>query len=276
MMNLKKLLEVEMVESRGAGLSDTGRVRTHNEDSFLADDRLGLYVVADGMGGHAAGEVASRLAVDIVSAAVRGGLAVGRGRPTSGGLIRLARAAVETAAETVFARADENAALHGMGTTLTLLLVSGEWSVMAHVGDSRLYLLREGTLRQMSRDHTVVQGLVESGILSAEDARKTPFGHALARVVGTEATVEADVVPLVLRDGDRLLLCSDGLSDHLAGTSALAETLALPLADAPASLVAYANDAGGTDNITAIVVEVRGSGEASALSSESGVRTLRK
>ena len=265
-----------MVESRGAGLSDTGRVRTHNEDSFLADDRLGLYVVADGMGGHAAGEVASRLAVDVVAATVRGGLAVGKGRPTSGGLIRLARTAVETAAETVFTRADEDAALHGMGTTLTLLIVNGEWSVFAHVGDSRLYLLRGGVVRQMTRDHTVVQGLVESGILSAEDARKTPFGHALARSVGTEATVDADVVPLVLRDGDRLLICSDGLSDHLGSAGELHDKLSRPLTEAPAALVAFANEAGGNDNITAIVVDIKGTTDQTALSSASGVRTLRK
>jgi len=212
----------------------------------------------------------------VVAATVRGGLAVGKGRPTSGGLLRLARTAAETAAETVYTRADEDAALHGMGTTLTMLLVNAEWAVFAHVGDSRLYLLRDGVVRQMTRDHTVVQGLVESGILSAEDARRTPFGHALARSVGTEATVEADVVPLVLRDGDRLLLCSDGLSDHLVGTDDLLAKLSLPLAEAPAALVSFANEAGGTDNITAIVVEIQGATDATEMSSASGVRTLRR
>ncbi len=265
-----------MVESHGAGLSDTGRVRTHNEDSFLADDGIGLYVVADGMGGHAAGEVASRLAVDVVAAAVRGGLAVGKGPPTSGGLIRLARTAVETAAETVFSRADEDVKLRGMGTTLTVLLIHQDWGVFAHVGDSRLYLLRDGVARQMTHDHTVVQGLVESGIMTAQDARKTPFGHALAKSVGTEATVEPDVVPLVLRAGDRLLLCSDGLSDHLSGDSDLIDKLSLPLDQAPAALVDFANEAGGTDNITAIVVEIRRSSGDNTISSESGVRFLRR
>lgn len=265
-----------MVESHGAGLSDTGRVRTNNEDSFLADDAIGLYVVADGMGGHAGGEVASRIAVDVVTAAVRGGLAIANGLVTTGGLIRLARAAVETAGEMVFARASDSSRLRGMGTTLTVLLVQGEWGVLSHVGDSRLYLLRDGVAKQMTRDHTVVQGLVEGGILTAEDARKTPFGHALARCVGLEATVQPDVVPISLRPGDRLMLCSDGLSDHLSAASDLIDKLSLPLDEAPAALVEFANEAGGTDNITAIVVEIRSTVGELTLSSESGVRSLRR
>ncbi len=265
-----------MVESHGAGASDTGKVRTNNEDSFLADDSIGLYVVADGIGGHAGGEVASRLAVDVVAATVHAGLAVAQGTPTTDALIRLARTAVESAAEAVFSAAGENARLHGMGTTLTALLIHGDSGIMAHVGDSRLYLLRDGVAKQMTHDHTVVQGLVESGLLNAQDARRSPFGHALARSVGTEATVEPDVVPLLLKAGDRFMLCSDGLSDHLTAAADLIEPLSLPLNEAPAALVRFANEAGGTDNITVIVVEVRGADDDSVLRRESGVHFVKR
>jgi protein phosphatase len=230
-------------------------VRGSNEDSFFADDELGLYVVADGMGGHLAGEVASRMAVECAVAAVRGGLAVA-GDPTTEQLGRLVRAAVLSGASAIHRRSNEEASLRGMGTTITLVLLRGQDAVLGHVGDSRLYLARGGRILQQTSDHTAVAALVEEGLLTKAEARAGPFGHVLSRSLGSAPDVEVDVALLDLRDGDRLLLCTDGLTDHIDEADSLLDDLEATLDRIPNTLVDFANESGGHDNVTVLVVEV--------------------
>lgn len=243
------------MKPRGIARSDVGMVRDHNEDAFFTDDALGLYIVADGVGGHAAGEVASRIAVDCTVAVVRAGLAAVP-EPTSADLQALVHVAAREAAVAVHQRSEEERELHGMATTLTVLLVHDGDAVVAHVGDSRLYLLRDGRLSQVTFDHTAMAELVRLGVLDADDARNGQFGHVLSRSLGSDPDVEPDVLPLTLQHDDRLLLCSDGLSDHVHSESDLLVDFDAPLQEIPDSLVNFANAAGGHDNVTVVVVEM--------------------
>jgi len=226
-------------------------IRDHNEDSFYTDDGLGLYIVADGVGGAAAGEVASKIAVEVSVKTVSDGLAtVG---PT---LADVVRAAVKAAARAVHDSSTQDPKLDGMATTLTLLLVRGGDAAVAHVGDSRLYLLRDGKLDQVTSDHTAMAELVRMGVLSEKNARNGQFGHVLSRSLGRDPEVEPDVLPLEVEPGDRLLLCSDGLSDHVHTDQDLLVDFDAPLSEIPDSLVDFANAAGGHDNVTVVVVEI--------------------
>lgn len=228
--------------------SDIGRVREGNEDSYLVDDPL--YVVADGMGGHLAGDVASSTAVDVISS--RSSTASAEDPQTLAELIRGANAAI-------WERASADPELHGMGTTCTLVLLDGARAHIAHVGDSRAYLLRDGQLQQLTEDHTLVARMVREGRLREEEAERHPQRSIITRALGVDADVEVDLSTLDLRSGDRLLLCSDGLSsmigrDEIAG--GLSEQ-ADPQAAAD-DLVARANEAGGEDNITVVVIDIDG------------------
>jgi protein phosphatase len=229
------------VEIRVAARTDVGRVREGNEDAFLI--RHPLYAIADGMGGHLGGEVASALAVETVAADAGG-------RPLAERVLEANRAVLE--------RSKGDRAVAGMGTTFTGIELHDGVARLAHVGDSRAYRFRGGALEPLTEDHTLVGELVRSGDLDEAAARAHPQRSVLLRCIGTEATVEVDEGLVELADGDRLLLCSDGLTEMLdsgAVAAILGETAGDP--DAAADrLVAAANDAGGTDNITVIVLDV--------------------
>jgi len=254
--------------SEGAGRSDTGRKRTQNEDSFYVDDGLGLYVVSDGMGGHAAGEVASATAIKAVREVVEDARAaiekVRRGELEGEALSRLAGQAVLTANQRVHELATSDRGKAGMGCTVTLVLVAGEVAALGQVGDSRLYLRRAGRIDQLSTDHTILGELVRSGVMEPDEATDDhPMAHILSRAVGTQPHVEVETLLFEVVGGDQLLLCSDGLSDYLKTTEALEEALAgeAPLSKAAVGaatekLVAYANEAGGHDNITVVAVQI--------------------
>ena len=239
-----------------AAKSDVGRVRQGNEDSLFADAESGVFIVADGMGGHVAGEVASQMVIDTVgpgvSQAVEAGL---RGTELRLRTLEL----IEAANQAILERADAEPEKKGMGTTLTLLTLLPESEyLMDQVGDSRGYLLRDGELRQITRDHTVVQQQVDRGALTPEQAREHPLSHILTRALGTERAVEADTYGDKAELGDIFLLCSDGLSGMLPDEQ-IHELLSAPTADLQTIadvLVQAANDAGGLDNITALVVKV--------------------
>jgi protein phosphatase len=226
-----------------ADLSDTGRVRHHNEDRSLA--RLPVIAVADGMGGAKAGEIAAQVAVDEVA---------GLTAPVSAGEIR---SAVERANDTIRRMASEDPDKSGMGTTLTAAMLEDGRLEVVHVGDSRAYLWRDGNLRQLTEDHSVVAELVRRGSISPEDAETHPHRNVITRALGAEPEVTADTVSEYLRDGDVVLLCSDGLSSYVSE-----ERIAADLADAPdlpgaaRALVASANEAGGTDNVTVVLARV--------------------
>lgn len=228
------------------GATDQGRIRANNQDAMYADS--GLFVVADGMGGHQGGEVAANLAVRTVAQADPEGLAQ-------------LRDAITEANRVVHETAIEQPELHGMGTTLTTLAVSRETEspqfVLLNVGDSRIYRHRDGQLEQLTEDHSYVAELVRRGEIDEEAATVHPYRNMLTRAIGVHAEVEIDEWVLDPVAGDRFMLCSDGLTNEL-DDSEIAEQLALeqdPSATAKA-LVGLANKRGGRDNSTVLIVDV--------------------
>ncbi|MCA9619383.1 MAG: protein phosphatase 2C domain-containing protein [Myxococcales bacterium] len=249
--------------TRAAGSSDVGRKRDRNEDSFLVDEELGLYVVSDGMGGHAAGEVASQATVAAVQAYVAEHRetieAVRHGEEPPEALRRLADGAAKAACREVYALARQSLGRTGMGATLTLVISAGPFAALGHIGDSRLYLLRDGTVDQLTFDHTIASEMLRSGLIDEEELERSPYKHVLSRACGTQPQVSVDSLLFEIFPGDRLLLCSDGYSNYLEDPTSLVDALAgEEPAEVAAALVAFANEAGGKDNITAVVVEVRG------------------
>ncbi len=233
--------------------------RSRNEDAFLVDDTLGLYVVSDGLGGHAGGDVAAREAVNAVFRHVfeqRELLARIRQRLVSEELLStLATGALRAASREVFRQSTLRPELSGMGCTLTVLLIGIRQAAMAHVGDSRLYLRREGRVCQLSADHTLARELARHGIITSSDIGRVPSGHVLTQAVGTRATVEPEELLIHLAPGDRFVLCTDGLWRYLDKPEDLDDFCESHPTSAE-SLVAFANSAGGHDNISAVVVRL--------------------
>jgi len=240
-----------------AALSDPGLEREGNEDSFLVVSPPGWAVLAvcDGMGGAAGGEVASRTTVDVL----REVLTLGGAPVTRDALGRRLLRAVEEAGRRVFADSRRLPGLAGMGTTATACALTGDVLYLAQVGDSRAYLLREGSLTQLTRDQTLATLMMERGQLAPEDLADFPHAHVILQAVGTAERLEVDLTRVRVARGDVLLICSDGLYGHLRH-DALRDVLARETtpAAACAALIALANAEGGPDNITAIVAHVSG------------------
>ena len=233
-----------------AAATDPGRVRGHNEDNLWPRPDAGgvsggeaeapfLAMVADGMGGHVAGEVASRLAAEAALEA--------EGDPVE---------RVLTANAAVVRRALDQPRLAGMGTTMTLAVFSPDEVEMGHIGDSRAYLYRDGTLTQLTRDHSLMADMIASGELTPEQAAVHPFRSVITRALGMESRVVVDRVTHDLQPGDRVLLCSDGLTTMLADAQVAALLAGVDATTAAAALIAAANDAGGYDNISVVVVDL--------------------
>ncbi len=227
--------------------TDIGRVRERNEDSYLVQPPL--YAVADGMGGARGGAVASSLALDKVEEQFRGG------KGSLGELIRSAN-------RTVFERSISDRKVSGMGTTLTAATVDEHGAHLGHVGDSRAYLLRAGSLRQLTDDHTLVNRMVKAGEITPQEAGVHPHRNVLTRSVGTEPEVVVDEEDVPLIDGDRLLLCSDGLTGMVTEPQiqAILETTPDPQ-EAADRLIKAANRAGGIDNITVVILDIHDTDE---------------
>ena len=245
------------------GATDIGKKRTTNEDAFLSDDALGLYVVADGMGGHAAGEVASQEAVETIHGMVKQGL---RALPHLAGPLnndraraacRLIEGAVQAATYMVYALAELDREKSGMGTTISALLTLGEYAVTAQVGDSRIYQVRDGLVSQITEDHTLISWQIREGLITPEEARRSPHRNVITRAVGNRDYVEVDTGLLTLSSGDRFLLCSDGLHGYLREEEITAVAF-LEVEAAVHRFIEIANQRGGKDNITAILVEIKG------------------
>ncbi len=235
---------------RSCAISDVGRKRQKNEDSYLINDELGLFIVADGMGGHAGGEYASRIAITTIEER----LASKDPQTTGEDIIRKA---IQDAGAKIISKAEEDRALKGMGTTVIALhLDSTNKAVVAHVGDSRGYLFRDGVLEQITDDHSLVNEQVKSGLITPEEAKTHQFKNIITRSVGVTPEVEVDIQTKKLKAGDAFLLCSDGLS-NLVDTQEMEGKLREkePVLAAKA-LVDLANKRGGDDNITLILVEV--------------------
>lgn len=244
------------------GKTDQGKTRTNNEDAFLVNDRLGLYAVADGIGGHEGGEVASRLAVEALSGMLREQFSGSRSAaafddsPEADRDLSSLRDAIVLANTTVRQAAAQDPALTGMGTTVTAVLLRPRTSVFVHVGDSRAYLFRDGTLRQLTDDHSLVAEQMRAGLITPEQAQMSPYRHVITRSVGIHPEIHADFGMFELEKNDILLLCTDGLTEMVKNDD-IARILSseTPAASAE-SLIRRANDNGGVDNITVVVVRI--------------------
>ena len=242
------------------GRSDVGRVRPSNEDSYGFDLRHGVFVVCDGMGGHAAGEVASKIAVDTVLAYFRDNepLAADANLVDAPLGAQMLSDAVNKANENILEYVDAHAAASGMGTTLVAARFADGKFTIAHVGDSRIYLLRGGSLLQLTEDHSLVMEQVRRGILTVEEAKKSSAQHIITRALGTDDNSPPDLAEFPAEEGDILLLTTDGVLRHLDDDEIhdiLASTK--PLQTACDTLIETALAAGGEDNATSVLIRVR-------------------
>ncbi len=248
------------------GQTDVGRRRAINEDSFFRDDRMGFYVVADGVGGHSKGEIASRETVEQLRMWVYGAA------PTLEQLIteteqgnadapweirRLLESGMQSACYMVYGMAELDPDKKGMSTTCSALLVRGGYAYAAHVGDSRVYRLRGRSALQMTEDHTLINYKLKHGLITPEEAARAGGKNVITRAVGHKDYVQVDTADVDARAGDKFMLCSDGLHNYIQQESELITLLEGDSLDASAAAaVSMANERGGKDNITVIVVEV--------------------
>ena len=244
-------------------LTDPGRVRGHNEDCVESRPELGIVVLADGMGGYNAGEVASGMATASISA----GLAESWNRDALTGLDRdaakaLSQSVVQTqsakANAAIFAAAQKDPHCAGMGTTLVVCLFYDDFVTVGHIGDSRLYRMRNEVLEQVTRDHSLLQEQIDSGLITKEDARSSHNKNLVTRAVGIDPEVEAEVHSYEVQEDDVFLLCSDGLNDMIEDEEIQMTLIALQsnLELSAQQLVQAANDAGGRDNVSVILVRI--------------------
>jgi protein phosphatase len=255
--------EENLVQLSVSAVTDVGLVREGNEDSFLVDSDLGLFIVADGMGGHRAGEHASSMSIDVVRRVLgerqteleKQTQVDGEPREDSPA-VNVLRDAMQEANATVFAAGAADPNLKGMGTTVTSALILGQQAFIGHVGDSRAYLLRQGQLYQVTMDHSLVAEQVRLGLMTEAQSRVSQYRNIITRSVGVDAEVEVDLYYVSLEEGDLLLLCSDGLNGMITDEQ-IADVLRQHLADqCPKALVELACEHGGEDNITAVCVFV--------------------
>ena len=241
-----------------AGMTDKGKVRENNEDNLFCDEKRGLFIVSDGMGGHQAGEVASKAVVTVLPPMIEQ-LAAGLGKPTQSKepYQRVLRDAILQLSQNLRDESKGKAGLQGMGATVVVVWVIGSRAHMAYMGDSRIYLLRGGKLTPMTTDHSVVALLLRHGQITPEEAKDHPARGRLSRYVGMEGDTFSDLLTVTLERGDRLLLCSDGLTG-MVGDKDIAKVLSKYQDPEKACkvLIQMANEAGGKDNITALIINV--------------------
>lgn len=266
-----------------AGLTDPGRIRKNNEDSYWVDQDLGLMIVADGMGGHAAGEVASQIAVEVVREQVK--LTQKTGRIPSVGKkpeqlsnnAYLLSASVNMANEMIFSAAQKNLEKKGMGTTLVAVLVNKDLFSVAHVGDSRLYLYRNNALHQVTRDHSLVEENVSRGLMTREEAEQSDIKNVLTRALGIGEEVDIDIQDYAFQKDDVFMLCTDGLCKMVADAEVekALKNLSNPT-EMCHNLIGLANERGGRDNVTVVCGVVSESGIMERISSAFKRRKTKK
>jgi len=245
-----------------AGKTDVGCVRGNNEDNFGYDSRYGIFVVCDGMGGQAAGEVASKMAVDALLQYFRdpaNSPAAGNSRLITAAPVsaKSLADAINQANQTIYQAGQEKLGRSGMGSTIVAALVRGHSLAIGHVGDSRIYLIRQGSIQQLTQDHSLVMEQVRLGYITREQAEKSELQNVILRALGTEKEVQPDVEDLVAVPGDVLLMTSDGLTRHVRDEEILAiVSSSRSLDQACSALVEAAKDRGGDDNITCLLIRV--------------------
>lgn len=236
------------------GATDIGRVRKINEDSYYNDpEHLGLYIIADGMGGHQAGEVASSLAVETLSTILREHL-MDRNFSLAD-IEHVLRSAVERTNQTVYSLATSQPGYSGMGTTVVVCIVREGHAHIAHIGDSRAYLVRQRVLKQLTTDHSLVQELLDKGRITEAEAEDHPRKNILTRALGTDPVVEVDTMSVQLQKGDTLMMCTDGISNHVDRQELLELISDNPPESACMEIIRVANSRGGFDNMTILIVE---------------------
>ncbi len=250
-----------------AAKTDVGMVRDHNEDNYLVDQKLNLFIVADGMGGHAAGEVASAIAVKTVHDAVLEKMAlIDRFnhdtvaeedlRSARQELLDFLVQAVKLASRRIWEQGQVDPAKRGMGTTCEVLLIAGAYGFLAHVGDSRIYLLRGGQVQQITEDHSLINALIKEGRIRPEDADKVGYKNAVTRAVGVYETVDVDAVTFDVLPGDQYLMASDGLTGYLMEAEIPPFMQRDQMDTVAQDLIEMANKRGGQDNITVVAVRI--------------------
>lgn len=240
-----------------AGLTDVGNVRQFNEDRIAIDTRIGVVALADGMGGHRAGEIASRMAADLVVAGLRGQLSVNGSAARQHSPLLAADQSIKQANRAIFEAAQADATRHGMGTTLALAVFHGRKVVLGHIGDSRIYRLRESRLELLTRDDSLLRDQVDLGVVTPEEAVHSHNRSLVTRALGTSDEVDAHLREIDVVPGDVLLLCSDGLNDLVgdADIELIVDSLRANLALAARTLVQAAKDNGGYDNVSVILAK---------------------
>ena len=244
----------------GVGQTGKGSSRSQNEDFMLINNDLGLFLVSDGMGWHACGEIASETTAVTVSRYLELNEQylekVKRGEEPFSSAIRLAEEAVREACREVHKIASTHEACARMGSTLTMLLFVGAKAVMVHVGDTRLYLYRNQLVHQLSSDHTIAAEIARAGIISREESRDHPHSHVLTRVIGRQELVQIDALLLDLLPGDRFVICSNGLSEYIEKEDMLIPYMGSEFESIPGELVSFAKNSGGRDDVTVLAVSV--------------------
>jgi serine/threonine protein phosphatase PrpC len=245
--------------------TDVGKKREINEDNFLVDKKLSLFVVADGMGGHASGEVASQLAVHEFRAAVEAGkdtierYAKGDTSVRPQDVLAILEGAIQAAGSAVYQKGQAEPEKRGMGTTTSALLIAGDRGFIAHVGDSRVYMLRSGQVVQLTEDHSLLNELIRRGKITKESFEDSPYKaykNAVTRAVGVYETVQGDTIDFEILPGDQFLICSDGLHAYLDDKQIIDLLAGEDVVDISKKMIEHANAGGGHDNITALVVRI--------------------
>lgn len=259
-MEANEAAELNNPRIHGYGCTDVGMVRESNQDNYLLAEGMRLYVVADGMGGHNGGEVASQLAVETIDDYVR--LRLEDGPMTHDGplekhpAIELMASALKQASARIHRTAIRTPELHGMGTTVTGLCFHGRFAFVGHVGDSRAYLIRNGRIEQLSDDHSMVAEMVRAGMMTQEQAEQSHMKNIITRSVGVDEDVAVDTIVVPVQPGDLYLLCSDGLINQVKDEEILMLSEENFVRDLPRRLVDMANSRGGDDNISVVVAYV--------------------
>jgi serine/threonine protein phosphatase PrpC len=252
------------MQVRAYGLTDLGRKRQGNEDAFIIDDPHGLYVVCDGMGGHNAGEVASARAIEVVRDFVQERHQVLRqlaDAPSAQSALAaqaLVEEAVQAACTEIYRMAQADPNKRGMGTTFVGLFIAGDKAIIGHVGDSRIYQLRQGQSHRLTEDHTLIAAQLKAGTITKTEAAKSPYRNVITRAVGIQESVQVDTLLFDLLPGDLYLLCSDGLHGYLSDDEASSLLTSKAWDLLPKKLIDLANSRGGKDNVTAVIVGMGG------------------
>ena len=270
-----------MLQKIAIGKTHVGKKRDHNEDAFLIDDDLCLYVVADGMGGHAAGEVASSTTIQILQKELSKHIELLQSYSPDCGeelrheILSVAEESIQKACLEIYRMGQEDKQRRGMGTTMSMLLLSGSGAFVAHVGDSRVYLVREGEIHQLTVDHTLVNEQLRRGVISKDEARKAKYKNVITRAVGIQEQVRVDTLHMDVLPFDRFLLCSDGLHGYLRRGDLERILDGEDGNTIPGNLIDLANDRGGKDNITVVFIEIAGDEKGAAEDLRLRMETMR-